>query len=524
VESAPVVLTPLAFLRNAARTRGDVVAVWDDAFGAVTYGELGRRAARLAGALRGLGVRPGDRVAVLAPNGLVMLESHFGVAGSGAVLVALNTRLGPDEYAYILDHSRARVLIVDPSYLPTVGGLLGERPHLERVIVTGDEYESWCLEAPAGAGLRGPDREDAPIAVNYTSGTTGRPKGVVYSHRGAFLNALGSATSFGVRSDSVYLWTLPMFHCNGWCLVWGVTAMGARHVCLPRPEPQRAVRMILDHGVTHLCAAPVVLNDLVAELDTSAISFDPRVSVAVGGAPPSPTAITRAERAGMSVVHLYGMTETYGPSLVCTPKPDWEALPFEERARLMARQGVPTAVVDEVRVLDADGTDVPADGATMGELVVRSATVMLGYLDDPEATAAALRPEGLHTGDLAVMHADGYVEIRDRAKDVIISGGENISSIEVEHVLAAHPAVAEAAVVARPDDRWGEVPVAFVTLAPEATATPTELIEHVRARLAHFKAPRQVIFTDLPKTATGKIQKSELRRAARDERPDVGTV
>jgi fatty-acyl-CoA synthase len=524
MSASAVPLTPLSFLRRAAATRPDVCAVRDPGRPDITYAELRRRADRLADALRATGAGVGDRVAVLAPNGLPMLEAHFGVPGCGAALVALNTRLGPDEYGYILDHSRALVLVVDASLLAVVEPILASRPHLRRVVVIGGtdegDYEAWLESAPPSGGMQDPADEADPIAVNYTSGTTGRPKGVVYTHRGAYLNALGSATSFAVRPDSVLLWTLPMFHCNGWCLVWGVTALGGCHVTLPRPEPGEAVRSILRNRVTHLCAAPVVLSALVAQAHAEEAVFDPPVSVAVGGAPPSPATLMRAESAGMAVVHLYGMTETYGPSLVCTPREGWDRLPFDERARLMARQGVATVVVDQVRVLDASGDDVPADGATMGEIVVRSATVMAGYLDDPEATAAVLRPEGLHTGDLAVMHPDGYIEIRDRAKDIIISGGENISSVEVEHALAAHPAVAEAAVVARADETWGEVPVAFVTLVPGAHATATELVDHVRSRLAHFKAPRAVVFTDLPKTATGKIRKSELRTWAAD-RPSV---
>ncbi len=504
-------LTPLSFLRRAAATRADATAVVDEAGERVAYGDFRARCDALSDALRLLGVAAGDRVAVLAPNGRPMLEAHFGVPGSGAALVALNTRLGSDEYDFILAHSQARVLIVDPTLLPRVAGSLGSSSRVERVITLGDEYEDWLSDAPPGGGMRDPIDESQPISVNYTSGTTGRPKGVVYTHRGAFLNAVGTVDAFAVRPDSVYLWTLPMFHCNGWCLTWGVTAAGGTHVCLPRPDPERAIGLIFEEGVTHLCAAPVVLTSLIAEAERVSARFDPAVSVAVGGAPPSPTSIVRAERTGMSIVHLYGMTETYGPSLVCTPKPEWARLPFEERARLMSRQGVPTSVVDEVRVLDVHGVDVPRDARTMGEIVVRSSTVMAGYLDDPDATDAVLKPEGLHTGDLAVMHADGYVEIKDRAKDIIISGGENISSVEVEHVLAEHPAVVEAAVVAAPDDRWGEVPVAFVTLLPGSPVTPADLQEHVRGRLAHFKTPREVIVGDLPKTATGKIRKSELR-------------
>jgi len=506
-------LTPLSFLRRAAATRPDSPAVLDGEFRA-SYGQFTQRCARLSDALRGVGVGPGDRVAVLAPNGRHMLEAHFGVPGSGAALVALNTRLGPDEYGYILAHSRARILIVDPALMPSVEAIVAASSGIERVVTLGLEYEDWVAAAPPSGGMMDPADENQPIAVNYTSGTTGRPKGVVYTHRGAYLNALGTVDAFAVRSDSVFLWTLPMFHCNGWCLTWGVTAAGGAHACLPRPDPEHAVRLIGEWHVTHLCGAPVVLAGLVAEADRVSARFDPRVSLAVGGAPPSPVMIARAERAGMSVVHLYGMTETYGPSLVCTPKPEWALLPFDERARLMSRQGVPTIVVDEVRVLDGVGGDVPSDGRTMGELVVRSATLMAGYLDDPKATDAVLRPEGLHTGDLAVMHPDGYVEIKDRAKDIIISGGENISSVEIEHVLAEHPAVGEVAVVAAPDDRWGEVPVAFVTLLPGMPATAQDLRDFVRTRLAHFKTPRDVVFADLPKTATGKIRKSELRRRA----------
>lgn len=505
-------LTPLSFLRRAAATRGEACAVIDH--GEVTYAQLLVRAHRLASALRALGVGVDDRVAVLAPNGLPMLEAHFGVPGSGAALVALNTRLGPQEYAYILNHSRARVLIVDPSLQGVLDAIRAECWHLERVVVLGQEYEEWLASASDGAGMLDPDDDSQPIAVNYTSGTTGRPKGVVYTHRGAFLNAIGAASSFAIRGDSVYLWTLPMFHCNGWCLVWGVTASGGVHVCLPRPDPGEVIDAVAAHAVTHCCAAPVVLTSIVAEVIRREVVFDPPVGVAVGGAPPSPTTIMNAEAAGMSVVHLYGMTETYGPSLVCTPQRHWSDLTFDERARLMSRQGVPTIVVDEARVLDADGRDVPRNGATMGEIVIRSATVMAGYLDDPEATAAVLRPEGLHTGDLAVMHPDGYIEIRDRAKDIIISGGENISSVEVEHVLVAHPDVVEAAVVARPDERWGEVPIAFVTRRTGSQVSPEQLMEHVRARLARFKVPKEIVFTDLPKTATGKIRKSELRERA----------
>ncbi len=516
-------LTPLSFLRRSGDIFGSEVGVVDR--GDTTYAELRDRADRLADALRATGVEPGDRVAVLALNGRPLLESHFGVPGAGAVLVAMNTRLSSHEYAYILEHSGARVLIVDHA----LAGLLGDcdLSGLDAVVGIGDtgiagaqEYEAWLAQAPRGPGMVDPVSEDAPIAINYTSGTTGRPQGVVYTHRGAYLNALGTASSFGVRPSSVYLWTLPMFHCNGWCYTWAVTAMGARHVCIPKPDAPVVIAAIAEQRVTHFCAAPVVLNAVIN--DPGVHPFDHPVACATGGAPPSPTTIARAEALGIELVHLYGMTETYGPSLVCEPQRSWAALSDHERAERMARQGVRTVTVDAVRVADGEGRDVPADAQTMGEILVRSNTTMAGYYRDEEATAKAFTGGWLHTGDLAVLHPDGYIEIRDRAKDIIISGGENISSIEVEHALVGHPAVLEAAVVAVGDDQWGEVPIAFVVLRPDHEASEQDLIEHVRSRIARFKAPKKVVFCDLPKTSTGKIQKTVLRERARAEWPGHG--
>jgi len=439
------------------------------------------------------------------------------VPGAGAILVALNTRLGPDEYAYILDHCRARLLIVDESLLSAVD--LVNRASLERVVVVRDarpgDYEAWLASEGEGPGMIDPVDEHALIAINYTSGTTGRPKGVMYTHRGAYLNSVGTAMTFGVDSHSVYLWTLPMFHCNGWCFTWAVTAMAGRHVCIPRPDADAVLTAISDQGVTHFCAAPVVLSAIVNAPGADPAALAHRVRAATGGSPPAPTVIASAERMGIDVMHLYGMTETYGPSLVCEAQTSWAGLPLSERAALMARQGVRTAVVDAVRVVDLEGKDVAADATAIGEIVVRSNTVMAGYFEDADATAEALRGGWLHTGDLAVVHPDGYLEIRDRSKDIIISGGENISSVEVEHALLAHPAVSEAAVVAMPHSRWGEVPVAFVTLAPGQRATADELTSFVGTRIARFKVPYEVVFSDLPKTATGKVQKAQLRARAR---------
>ena len=506
-------LSPVGFLRRAADVWPGQVAVVDDGGISRTYRAFRERADRLADALRSSGVRPGDRVAVLAPNGAVPLEAHFGVPGSGGVLVMLNTRLGPEEYGYILRHAGARLAIVHPDHVDAVAALRRECPELERIVVIGDEYEAWTAAA-SGTGMGDPADERDLIALNYTSGTTGRPKGVMYTHRGAYLNALGDVITFGLAPSTVYLWTLPMFHCNGWCFTWAVTAAGGRHVCLPRPDPGRVLEVIAREQVTHLCGAPVVISGLAHHSLAAEARFPWRVRAAVGGAPPAPQVIEAAEAMGVEILHLYGMTETYGPALVCEPQPPWRDLPLRERADRAARQGVRTVVVSEVRVVDSEGRPVPHDGRTMGEIVVDSATVMAGYFGEPEATQEALRDGWLHTGDLAVVHDDGYIDIRDRAKDIIVSGGENISSVEVEHVLLDHPEVIEAAVVACPDERWGEVPVAFVTLVEGANVTEAELVGQVRERLAHFKAPRRVIVAELPRTATGKVRKAELRSRA----------
>ncbi|MBN9748406.1 acyl-CoA synthetase [Amycolatopsis sp. A1MSW2902] len=503
-----VPLSPLSFLRRTADLDGDGIGVVTDAGERLSWARLADRAERLAGRLRELGLGEGDRVAVLAPNGVPLLEAHYGVPGAGCALVALNTRLSKDEYAQLLRLSGAKVLIVDQSLVAQVP----ERtPELREVLVIGDGYEDWLRTADP-VPLRLPGDERQPLAINFTSGTTAGPKGVVYTHRGAYLNALGQVVSTGLQASSRYLWTLPMFHCNGWCFTWAVTAAGARHVTLRKVDAVRAFGLIEQEGVTHLSGAPVVLDMLVQA--SGGARFAQRVQFAVGGAPPSPAAIAALAGIGIEVTHLYGMTETYGPSLMCVPRPEWQDLAPAERAKMMARQGVRTLNVESARVVTPEFDDVPADGETLGELVIRSNTVMAEYLDNPEATEAAFAGGWLHTGDVAVRHPDGYVEVRDRLKDVIISGGENIASIEVENALLDHEAVAEAAVVAKADPKWGEVPVAFVRLREGAEVSDVDLIGWLRERLAGFKVPRDIRFAELPKTSTGKIRKAELRKLA----------
>ena len=477
----------------------------------LTWAELRERVRRLASALQGLGIEHGDRVAYLALNTTELLEAHYGVPRSGAVLVATNTRLMPDEIAYIVRHSGARALVVDPA----LEHLVPPGLPLEHVFRTGEggSYEALLAAAPPGEPENRLTDEDEPISINYTSGTTGRPKGVVYTHRGAYLNALSEVHHARLDSRSVYLWTLPMFHCNGWCFTWAVTAAGATHVCLQRVEPALVWRLIEEEGVTHLNGAPTVLVMLAS--DEAAHQLERPVLVTTAGAPPPPAVITRTEALGFRINHLYGLTETYGPITVCEWKAEWDGADGTERARLKARQGVSMLTADAVRVVDADLDDVPADGETMGEVVMRGNNVMKGYFADEEATAEAFRGGWFHSGDLAVMHPDGYIEIRDRAKDIIISGGENISTVEVEKVLVSHPDVLEAAVVAMPDEKWGERPKAFVSLRAGSALTEEALIAFARETLPGFKAPSAVEFGELPKTSTGKIKKYELRERAR---------
>jgi fatty-acyl-CoA synthase len=500
-------LTPLDFLARSAYTWRDSIAVVEGTR-RFTYAELSARVERQSAALTRLGVMAGDRVAVLAPNGVMALEAHFAPLHIGAVLVMLNTRLGAGELEWILKHCGAKVVLVDPALKALVAN--ANVPHVI------DDYEAFLAGATETcAGMPVTD-ENACISINYTSGTTGFPKGVMYTHRGAWVNAMGEITEHALDQRSVYLWTLPMFHCNGWCFSWAVTAVGGRHVCLRVPDPAETVRLIEKEGVTHLCGAPVVVSSLAHYCAARGVKFAQGLRIVTAGAPPPPAVIRAAEETGAQLSHVYGLTETYGPHTVCSWKPAWDALPACERAMIKARQGVAYMVAGmDLRVTDSNMNDVPADGETMGEVLMRGNNVMLGYYDNPKATAEAFEGGWFHSGDLAVVHPDGYIEIRDRKKDIVISGGENISSIEVEKVLADHPAIAEVAIVAAPEEKWGEVPKAYVGLKPGAQVTAEELIAWCRERLAHFKCPKLVEFGPLPRTATGKIRKNELRARTR---------
>jgi fatty-acyl-CoA synthase len=521
---ATATLTPLRYLERSALVWAQRPAVVSGTR-SWTYAEHAERVRRLAGAVRGeLGIEAGDRVATLLPNVLAMLELHYAVPGVGGVLVPLNTRLAAEEYAYVLEHCGARVVV---AYRPLQKALDGALERLgdaaPRVIWVeeGDGEDGEYEELMAGAepaDLERPDDERALLSINYTSGTTGRPKGVMTTHRGAYLHALGVIAEAVLTPRSSYLWTLPMFHCNGWAYTWAVTAMGAKHVCLPKVEAGPIWRALSHEGVTHLCAAPTVLTTIVDAEDAEPLPDPARVFV--GGAPPSPALLERAAKLELHVTHLYGLTETYGPVAVCAWNPDWDELGAEEQAKLRARQGVGTVVSERLRVVDEEMRDVEPDGETLGEVVMRGDNVMVGYYRDLEATQEAFKGGWFHSGDLGVVHPDGYVELRDRLKDVIISGGENIATIEVEQALSAHPSVSEAAVVAAPDERWGEVPVAFVTAGGGEAPEEDVLRDFARERLARFKVPKRIVVLDeLPKTGTGKIQKYVLREQAKEGLP-----
>jgi fatty-acyl-CoA synthase len=519
-----VPLSPIGFLRRSAQVYPNRTAVIHGSR-QYTWREAQQRCHRFASALAKHGIGRGDTVALMAPNVPEAFEAHFGVPMAGAVLNAINIRLDADTIAFILKHGEAKALITDTEFAPVVGAALAKLDRKPLVIDIADpegpggerlgmlDYEGLLAGGdPAFAGLTPQDEWEA-IALNYTSGTTGNPKGVVYAHRGVYLEALGNILVWGMPQHPVYLWTLPIFHCNGWCFPWTVTALAGTHVCLRRVEAGAIYQAIERDGVTHLCGAPVVMNMLLNARDRKL----PRaVHMMTAGAAPPAAVIGGMEGLGFKITHVYGLTEVYGPSTICAWHDEWDALPGDERARLKARQGVAYPVLEEQTVADPLTLQpVPADGETMGEVLMRGNIVMKGYLKNPNATEEAFAAGWFHTGDLAVMHPDGYIEIKDRSKDIIISGGENISTIEVEDVLYRHPAVLEAAVVARPDQQWGETPCAFVTLKDGASAQPAEIIGFCRERLAHFKVPRHVVLGPLPKTSTGKIQKFVLREKAK---------
>ena len=522
-----VTLSPLSFIARTAGIYPDRVSVihGDQRF---TWAQSYERCRRLASALVRRGIGPGDTVAVMAPNIPAHFEAHFGVPMAGAVLNALNIRLDAEALAFILDHGEAKVLITDREFSEVIAKALTLVSHRPLVIDIDDPqgvrgpllgemtYEDFLATGDPGFVWQPPADEWQAIALNYTSGTTGNPKGVVYHHRGAYLNALGNAVTWAMGHHPVYLWTLPMFHCNGWCFPWTVTALAGTHVCLRRVDAKRIYEAVAELGVTHMCGAPIVLNTLINAPKADKRVLDRPVQVMTAGAAPPAAVLENIEREGFKVIHVYGLTEVYGPASVCAWHEEWDALPAAEQARLKARQGVRYVVQEDLMVADARSlAPVPADGVTIGEVFFRGNVAMKGYLKNPKATEEAFEGGWFHTGDLGVMHPDGYIELKDRSKDIIISGGENISTIEIESVLYQHPLVLEAAVVARPDEKWGETPCAFVTLKPEAEVTERDIIAFCRERLAHFKCPRTVVFAPLPKTSTGKIQKYVLREQAK---------
>ena len=516
-------LTPLSLLARTAHVYPQRVAVIHGDR-RLTWSEVYARCRRLASALRAHGIGSGDTVAAMLPNVPAMYDAHFGVAMAGAVLNTLNTRLDAEAIGFMLDHAEAKVLLTDREFSATIGEALKRARHRPLVIDVDDpayedgirlgeiEYEELIAQGdPQFAWAHPADEWDA-ISVNYTSGTTGDPKGVVYHHRGAYLNALSNIVSWGMPPHPVYLWTLPMFHCNGWCFTWTVAAAAGTNVCLRKVEPRAVFDLIREHRVTHYCGAPIVHSMLINAPEEWKRGIDHQVSCLVAAAAPPAAIIEGMQNMGFDITHVYGLTETYGPAAVCAKHEEWDELPLDERVELNGRQGVWYHAQEHMTVIDpATMERVPWDGATMGEVMFRGNLTMKGYLKNPQATEDAFAGGWFHTGDLGVMQPDGYAKIKDRSKDVIISGGENISSLEVEDVLYRHPAVMAAAVVAKPDAQWGEVPCAFLELKEGAQTTEAEIIEHCRTRLARYKAPKQVVFGPLPKTSTGKIQKFVLR-------------
>ena len=523
-----VPLTPLSLLTRAGRVYPDQVSVrYGDQV--CTWGDTLERCLRLASGLRALGIGKNDTVAVLAPNTQAAVEVAFAVPGSGAVLNMINTRLDAQAIAFILDHGEAKAFLVDAGLADVAAAALALAQTQPLVIDIADSVDAagadaaplgnHCYEALIESNdaepFTMPESEWDAIALNYTSGTTGNPKGVVYHHRGAYLNGLGNALEWALPHHPIYLWTLPLFHCNGWCFPWTLAAVAGENICLRAPEPAPALDLIESAGITHLSGAPIVLNMLTTEAEQRGLKFKRAIRMTTAGAAPPAAVLARAAEVGFDVTHVYGLTEVYGPATICAWKEDYNNESAAEQARLKARQGVNYTVLEELSVRNPDTMElVPKDGATMGEIMFRGNIVMKGYLKNPEASAAAFAGGHFRSGDLAVWHPDSYVEIKDRSKDIIISGGENISSIEVEGALYQHPAVGTAAVVAAPHEKWGETPYAFVELAAGGSVTAAELIAHCREQLAHFKCPSQIVFGELPKTSTGKIQKFELRARA----------
>jgi len=521
-------LTPISFLERTAEVYPQRTA-WIHGAEPCTYAAFRERCRRLASGLAGHGVAPGDTVAVMLPNTPPMLEAHYGVPMTGAVLNTINIRLEPATVAYILRHGGAKVLLTDSEFAPVVREALAALETAPLVVDVIDPlagsgerlgaltYDDLLAEGDPGFDPLLPADEWQAIGLNYTSGTTGHPKGVVVHHRGAYLNAIGQALACNMGLHPVYLWTLPMFHCNGWTFAWAVTLQAGTHVCLRKVETGPIFAALAEHGVSHLCGAPIVMNMIANAPASERRPFGQRVNAMTGGAAPPAAVLKKMAAIGIDMTHLYGLTECYGPCSVCAWQEEWDALDADEQANLQARQGVGYPTLEALDVLDpVTMLAVPRDGATLGEIMIRGNTVMMGYLADSDASEAAFAGGWYHTGDLAVVHPDGYAEVRDRSKDIILSGGENISSIEVEGALYRHPAVLEAAVVAKPDPKWGEHPCAFVTLKEGAEAAPEDLIDHCRTLLAHFKAPKTVVFGPLPKTSTGKIQKHVLRDRARE--------
>ncbi len=524
-----VPLSPISFLFRTAEVFPDRLAV---AHGRrrYTWTQTKERCCRLASALTKRGIGKGDTVAAFLPNIPEMFEAHQGVPMTGAVLNAINYRLDAASVAFILKHGEAKVLITDSEYAPLMRDALAQVSHPILVIDVEDsegpggerlgslDYESFLSEGESHFDWRPPVDEWDAISLNYTSGTTGDPKGVVYHHRGAYLNAVGNALTWSLPQFPVYLWTLPMFHCNGWCFPWTITAKAGTHVCLRRVEAGLIYKALAEEGVTHLCGAPIVMQMLVNVGPDESREFDQKVKFMTAAAPPPASVLARMAQIGVEVTHVYGLTEVYGPAVVCEWDPRWDDLPLDQQAALKSRQGVTYPVQEALMVADPQTLEpVPRDGETIGEVFLRGNITMKGYLKNAEATEEAFADGWFHSGDLGVMHPDGYIELKDRSKDIIISGGENISSIEVENVLYRHVAVAAVAVVAKPDEKWGETPCAFVELVPGTEVDAEELIAFCRERMAHFKAPRNVVFGPLPKTSTGKIQKFELRLRLRSE-------